>query len=284
MSKSLIKTPAPFILLYCFLFSIIIFPVFYLNIELSLERLFAYPIYRVRSVVSRLHLTYPQVKPAKTYTIVLVGDSMTDVLRLGENNLRSYFKKFYSNKFVNILNYGFGGTNILSLQDRLEKQTKYLETIYPSILDKKPDIILIESFGNNPLSQFPIDLGLKKQEEALDIFMKTVQEGNSGSIIIFMGSIAPNKKKFAEGVLNLTSIQKEKWVYERDAYIKNHIKYAKKHNIPLINIYEKSFDKNGDGDLKYISKYDYIHLSSEGIYFTNKEIANYIIGQRFLPL
>ena len=41
-------------------------------------------------------------------------------------------------------------------------------------------------------------------------------------------------------VYNLSPEQRKEWANERTAYIKNHIEYARSHNIPLINIFEKS--------------------------------------------
>ena len=66
-------------------------------------------------------------------------------------------------------------------------------------------------------------------------------------------------------------------------YIKNHIAYAKAHNIPLIDIYDKSLTPEGDGDLSNINPNDHIHPSFKGIDFISQEIANFIYENQILP-
>ena len=98
-----------------------------------------------------------------------------------------------------------------------------------------------------------------------------------------MTPIAPNKQFFAKGVYDLKPEVRAQWVEERLAYIKNTIDYANQNNIPLINVYEKSLAPNGDGDLKYISKTDYIHPSTAGIDLMSKTIADFIFTNKIFP-
>lgn len=226
-------------------------------------------------VGSKIKVKYPQ-----DYTIVLVGDSMTE--RMGNSDeLRADLKKYYPGKTFEVLNYGFGSTNILSVQDRLEKDTFYGRTFRP-ILDINFDLILIESFGNNPLSQFPLDLGLKKQTEALDKIVQAISISNTQSKIAFVAIIAPNKWFYGKGQVDLSAEKRAEWVKERVAYINNHMEYAKTHNIPLIDIYTKSLNSSGDGNIEYLNKDDYIHPSPNGIYLISDEIANYIFENHLL--
>lgn len=223
----------------------------------------------------RIKIKYPQ-----DYTIVLLGDSMTE--KLGNSDeIRVYLKKYYPDKTFEILNYGFGSTNILSVQERLEKETFYRRSFRP-ILDIDFDLILIESFGHNPLSEFPLKEGLKKQTEALDKIVETIKKENPQVKIIFVATISPNKKQYGRGQVELEPEVRAKWAEERIAYIKNHIDYAKTHNIPLINIYEKSLNFDGDGNLDYISSIDYIHPSPNGVYLISEEIAKYIYENEIL--
>ena len=215
-----------------------------------------------------------KVKYPQDFTIVLLGDSMTE--KLGNSDeLRTYLKSNHPNKTFEILNYGFGSTNILSAQTRLEKETFFGRTFRP-ILDIDFDLILIESFGNNPLSQFPQDVGLKKQTEALDKIVETIKKENPKAKIVFVATIAPNKNLYGKGQVDLTPEKRAEWANERIAYIKNHIKYANDHQIPVINIFEKSRDENGNGNLDYLSSSDYIHPSPNGVYFISEQIAEYI--------
>lgn len=225
--------------------------------------------------------TKTKVKYPQDYTIVMVGDSMTE--RLGNSDeLMGYLKKYYPNKTFQILNYGFGSTNILSIEDRLKRQTYYGRVFMP-ILDIAFDLILIESFGHNPLSEFPLNEGLKKQTEALDKIVTLIQKETPKAKIVFVATISPNKRRYGEGEVDLSPEKRLEWANERIAYIKNHIEYAQSHQIPIINIYEKSLNKDGDGNLDYISSLDFIHPSPSGVYFISENIAKFIFENKILP-
>lgn len=221
-----------------------------------------------------------KVKYPQDYTLVLVGDSMTEYLG-NSDELRAYLKEYYPRNSFEVLNYGFGSTNILSVEKRLTQNSFYSREFRP-ILDIAFDLILIESFGHNPLSQFPLDVGLKKQREALDKIVELIKKENPSSKILFVATISPNKKVYAYRKVDLSDEDREKWANERIAYIKNHIEYALSHNIPLVNIYEKSLNEEGDGNLEYISDTDYIHPSPNGVRFISREIADFIFKNRIL--
>lgn len=221
-----------------------------------------------------------KVKYPQDYTIVMVGDSMTE--KLGNSDeLRGYLKKDYPSKTFEVLNYGFGSTNILSVQERLEKET-FHNRVFRPISDIDFDLILIESFGHNPLSQFSLEVGLKKQIEALDKIMETIKTSSPDAKIVFIATISPNKRRYAESQVDLSPEKRVSWAEERVAYIKNHINYAQTHNIPIIDIYDKSLNKDFDGNLDYISTQDYIHPSPSGVYFISQEIAQYIFDNKIL--
>ncbi|MDD5147183.1 MAG: SGNH/GDSL hydrolase family protein [Candidatus Daviesbacteria bacterium] len=213
-------------------------------------------------------------------TIVFVGDSMTEYLG-NFDELKGYLKNYYPKRKFLLLNYGFSSTNILSVQDRLEKMSSHSGRIFQAINDIPFDLILIESFGHNPLSDHPLEEGLKLQRDALDKIVSTILQKHPKSTILFVTTIAPNKERYAEGVINLTTGERSKWAEERMSYIKNHIDFAKSHNIPLINIYEKSLDQNGTGSLDYINSNDFIHPSPTGIYFISEEIAKFLYNNKF---
>ena len=217
---------------------------------------------------------FPQdVRQPQDHTIILLGDSMTE--RLGNSDeLRAYLKEYYPNKTFEILNYGFGSTNILSVVDRLEKETFYHRAFRP-ILDIDFDLILFESFGYNPLSALPLEEGLKKQAESLSSAIRLIKEKNPKAKIVFVATIAPSKTKYGFSTVKLSSEKRAEWAKERMVYIENHIKFAKENEIPLINIYEKSL-QGGTGNLLYISDKDYIHPSPTGVYFISKEMAKFI--------
>lgn len=213
-------------------------------------------------------------------TIVFVGDSMTEYLG-NFDELRNYLRDYYPDKQFLLLNYGFGSTNILSVQDRLENDSTHSGRIFQAVNDIPFDLIIIESFGHNPLSNFPLEEGLNMQTQALDQLIATLTQKHSKSSIIFMATIAPNKQRYAEGVVNLTTENRQKWAEERISYIQNHISYAKSRSIPLINVYEASLNKEGDGNIDYINTNDFIHPSPTGIYFISEQIAKFLYKNKF---
>jgi hypothetical protein len=225
----------------------------------------------------------PSIPVKRAYITFLVGDSIISALGVNANQMREDLIASYpAHEFVNY-NYGFGSTNILSVPDRLEKPTTYLGETFLPINEQTFDLIIFESFAYNPLSEFPLAEGLKKQTEILEISIKAVIRKHPNSVVAIMVPIAPSEEFFAKGVFNLTPIVRKQWVEERVAYIKNAINFAEKNNIPLINVYEKSLTADGKADLKYINPTDYIHPSKEGIKLISKTIADYIFQNHIFP-
>lgn len=250
------------------------------NLSIYLEHILAYPIYTVKYVKSILLKQNHPIKPKNIYTIALIGDSMTDALRDAEFQLQNFLLPFYQSRKIQVLNYGFSSTNVLSVPDRLLKETIYLTKTYPPLLNSDLDLVIIESFGNNPLAEFPLEIGLNKQNQALDQIIKLIKENNPDTRIIFLTTVAPSKK-YGEGVVDLKPEERIKWKAEREKYIENHIAYTKSHKILLIDLYSKT--KNLE-ETPYISQSDYIHPSYDGLVFINLAIAEFIIKQRILPL
>lgn len=204
----------------------------------------------------------PKVKYPQDYTIVLLGDSMTETLG-NSVELKEFLSSHYPGKTFEVLNYGFGATNILSVMDRITKETDHGRKFRP-ISEIEYDLILLESFGQNPLSEYGLGEGLKRQSEELDKIADKLKATNPEGKIVFVATISPNKRIFAKNQVDLSDEKRIEWVDERIAYIKNHIAYANSHNIPVINIFEKSRLDNGDGNPDYISREiaDFIYLNN----------------------
>ncbi len=230
---------------------------------------------------------FPYEKPAipvkRSYLTMLVGDSIIGSLGENANQLRLELISLYpTHEFVNY-NYGFGSTNILSVKERLTKETLYQGKTYPPILSQGFDLIIIESFGYNPLSGPSLSESLKKYEETLNDVVIEIIKSHPNSVIAIMTPIAPNRENFAKGVYDLSPEVRIQWAKEREEYIKTAIKFAQERNIPLINVYERSLDANGNADLKYINPNDYIHPSKEGVVLITKTIAEFIYQNRIFP-
>jgi len=101
------------------------------------------------------------------------------------------------------------------------------------------------------------------------------------SLIVFIATIAPSPL-YGKGKIDLSPQVRIQWANERRAYIENHISYAKRHNIPLINVYEKTLDKNGNTIIKYINTGNYIHPSVAGVSFISQMIADYLYKNNIL--
>ena len=223
----------------------------------------------------------PKIAIAPSYTLIFLGDSMTEALGENFDDLRLDLTKYYSKKVFGLFNYGFGSTNILSAEDRLNHDTVYQGKIFPAILNRYFDVILIESFGNNPLSELPLDQGLQKQTAALDQMVAQLTDTHPNSLIIFVATVAPSSL-YGKGVVALSPQERIQWANERRAYIENHISYAKRHDIPLINVYEKTLDKNGLTINKYINPSTYIHPSSAGVGLISQMVADYLYQNHIL--
>lgn len=208
---------------------------------------------------------------------------MVAALGKNANELRKELISYYpTHEFVNY-NYGFGATNILSVPDRMERQTTYLGETFPPVIDQTVDLIIFESFAYNPLSQLPLAEGLAKQTEILDRSIKASMDRHPGTVVAIMTPIAPSEEFFARGVYDLKPDVRKLWVDERVAYIKNAVEFARKNNIPLINVYEKSLTEEGKANLKYINPADYIHPSKMGVMFISQTIADFIYQNRIFP-
>lgn len=218
----------------------------------------------------------PTLKPAPAYTILFVGDSMTAALGPNFDALRSLLDKSFPNKVFGLFNYGFGSTNILSVYDRLINDQNYLGQTLPAILSREFEVIILESMGHNPLSQFPLSEGLNQQTDALDKFVARLAFEKPNSLIVFLTTIAPSQSHYALKTTDLSPQIRNLWANERRNYIENHLNYALRHHIPVIDVYAKSLDAQGNTLLKYVNSSDYIHPSGEGIKLISQEIADFL--------
>lgn len=222
------------------------------------------------------HYNPPAVKPADSYTILFLGDSMTAALGENFDSLRQKLKVSYPNKVFGLFNYGMGSTSLATAPKLLTESTSIGTRTEPPILERYYDVIIIESFGYNPLSDLPLTDGLRRQEEILDQLVAQLAYHKHDKLIVFLATIAPSKTDYGRGTVELSDEQRALWANERIAYINNHIKYAKDHNIPLINVFEKSLAANGQADRRFINSDDNIHPSAAGIDLISQTIADYL--------
>lgn len=229
----------------------------------------------------------PTISRKDFYRIAMVGDSMTAALgphggKLSEV-LNALYKSTPAHQKILIDNYAQGSTNILDISGQMTKKITIGDVVFDPLLSRQFDILLIESFGYNPLSQFSLQDGLAKQAKILDQTMKLLTKDHPQMLIIFVATIAPNRETYAQEEVQLSVADRTIEANERDAYIKNHIDFAKAHNIPLIDMYDASILSNGDGNILYISPTDHIHPSFAGIDFIDQHISDFIYTNHILP-
>lgn len=230
----------------------------------------------------------PKIINKPVYKIVMVGDSMTAALGIYGGKLSEYLNTQYKStpghQRIIIDNYAIGSTNILDLHKQMTTKLTSGDVTLDPLISVQPDLILIESFGYNPLSQLSLDEGKKTQIQTLDETMKFLATTLPQTAIVFVSTIAPDKQTYGlNGNPGMSVADRTIEVEERMAYIKNHMAYASSHHIPLIDIFDASLTADGNGNITYINPNDHIHPSFAGTDFIDRLIANYIFTSKILP-
>jgi hypothetical protein len=222
----------------------------------------------------------PKLQKKTAYRIILLGDSMTAALGPYADKLREVVKETYTDRDLIIENRSAPSSNVASLQDRLLSTSTQTDVDYEPILGKDFDIIVIESFGYNPLSHLGLAEGIDKANESLLNAMRILVREQPNALVIFLATVAPSHTMYGVGAVDLTPAVRDQWASERDAYIENHIAFAQEHNIPIVDVYHLTKSKTGDGMLKYINLTDHIHPSQVGVNFIQEQLAAYFIDNK----
>jgi lysophospholipase L1-like esterase len=231
---------------------------------------------------------YKKPTLAKTYRydVYLVGDSMTHAFGPRGGKFTENLSAAYPANFFEVSNYGQAAKSIIDLPNILKEQYQAdKDLLLKPILEAtpKPNLIIIESFGYNPLSQFSRAEGLKKQEEILTQVLTELTKRFPNTAIMFLTAIAPDKRTYAAKINKTTVAERFAQAEERIEFITNHRKYAREHNIPLADAYQESLDASGDGDTKYINADDNIHPSEEGLALMGRVITQSIKEENIFP-
>lgn len=217
-----------------------------------------------------------------SYVIALLGDSMIDTMGPGIPNLQKLLTQTYPGISFQLLNYGVGATSILYGKQRLANSYEYLGTQLPSLLSTRPDIVLIESFGYNPL---PPELGdINTQWLTLSQIVDEIRSALPLTKIIIGATIAPNASVFGDGApgLSFDTVGKKEHTDRIKIYIENAIHFAQSQHLPLADAYHASQNGDGDGNIKYINSGDHIHYSDAGRALFAQKIFTAIEGNRLL--
>jgi lysophospholipase L1-like esterase len=224
----------------------------------------------------------PAIPKNRSYRIIIVGDSIVNTLGLNANVLREDLIKYYPDSEFVTYNYGYPSTNVLSLYQRLTQTTNDGTKDNQAILTQQFELIIIESFGNNPLSEFPLAVGLQKQNEELERSVNAILAQKPNAALAFLTPIALDQVNYARESRDLSPEVRKQWVAERVAYIDNHRTFAQKLGIPVIDVYKASLKPDGTVDQSYISD-DFIHPSKKGIELISQVVADYIFNNKIFP-
>lgn len=214
----------------------------------------------------------PPVTRKSSYTIAVLGDSMVDTLGPGIPHLADALKKIYPRTEFLIHNYGVGGTNIDYGLQRLTSDYLYLDTPVPALVNRMPDVVVVESFGYNPYS---FDEGaLDKHWLALASIVDTLKSRIPNVKIVIAVTIAPDLSTFGDGVASFSPQDKQNRTTTIKKYLENAIKFAQSQHLPLADAYTPSLI----GTSKYINPGDHIHPSEEGKQLFAQKVTEAILS------
>jgi len=214
-------------------------------------------------------------------TIAVLGDSMIDTLGPGLPKLLSSLKLYYPNRQFQILNYGFGSSNLEHGLYRLTNDHNYLGQPIPSLLSQKPDIIIIESFAYNNFGNS--QSGIDRQWLTLGAITTTIKDKLPQSKIIMAATIAPNSVIFGNGIANthFTAMEKMEKTNTIKLYLQNLVNFATSQGFPLADAYHLSLD-GSEGQKDLINSTDNLHPSDSGNQFFCDTIAKAIFDNKII--
>ena len=212
--------------------------------------------------------------------VVLLGDSMVDTydfMGSGFPELKRELVKLDPSSYIELKNHGVGTTDVALGLQRTSVSYDYLARgrKLPAVIDESPDLVILESFAYNHWTDSPDDIN--KYVACHRNIIRTIKEKTSAKILL-LSTIAPNKKKFATGVLSLNWTE-QKRVKEYELVIKYFCEFnqfASQSGLPFLNLFDQSLTSQ-TGKLAYISNVDYVHLSYSGRTFISRLLAPEIL-------
>ena len=229
------------------------------------------------------HTPAPSVRVRKNaFTIALLGDSMIDTLGAGIPDLNTTLSSKFPGVNFTLLNYGVGGTNIEYGIQRIANSYEYLGKQIPSLISQHPDIVVVESFGYNPLPD--PNNGLNQHWLDLAKVVDSLRANLPGVKIVIAATIAPNAKVFGDGAAGIAFSEQDKWqrVDVIKHYLESTVQFAQSQHLPVADAYLPSLGSDGNGNLTYINAGDHIHTSPAGRTFFASVVAQAITANHLL--
>lgn len=193
----------------------------------------------------------PTVFPTRSAIITLFGDSM--IQTMGEaTTLKNYLEEEYQDLQIKIVNLGVGAT---TAEDGLRR--------VQTIIDSRPDIVVLESFSYNHLSKD--EAGLLRHKEVLGEIISKLQAAGISKMVILttIAPVALYAQDASESAGWSSSFRREEadWIKR---YLENSAEFANLQKLPLVNAYKASLTEDGYGKAFYVNPKDDIHPSDAG--------------------
>lgn len=211
--------------------------------------------------------------PKNSYTVAIIGDSMVDTMGEKLEYLEHALTKKYPETKFTLYNYGHGSQNVIDGLDRIDKAFKYHDRDFKPLTELRPDVLVVASFGYNPLSPFDRDEHWLKLAELISR-AKTITKN-----VYVLAEIAPQVADFGKGPNGVSwpesmRIEQAKKI---TLQLQNAIGLARSLSVPLIDCFTPSIDEHSkEGNKKYINASDGIHPSIAGHEFMAEKIVNVI--------
>jgi len=229
----------------------------------------------------------PTIKPqtiggdGQVITIAVLGDSMIDSLGAGIPDLEKSLAQYFPQKKFNIINYGVGASDLEYALYRLKNNYRYLDTVHPSLLSLKPDIIVVESFAYNNFGN--TQNGFDRQWLALGAITTEIKTNLPNTKIILAATIAPESSRFAVGSgTTYTAMEKIEKTKTIKLYQKNLLNFATSQKFPLADAFTPSLNSKNEGLSQLINDKDNLHPSALGSQFFCDTLAKTIFDQGLL--
>ncbi|MBI3384945.1 SGNH/GDSL hydrolase family protein [Candidatus Gottesmanbacteria bacterium] len=215
----------------------------------------------------------PNSPTIKSYTIAVLGDSMVETLGQEMWHLKTALHQYYPYAHFNLLNYGDPATDAEFGLHRLTNDFDQMGTRYPSLLSRRPDIVVVESFAYNPWGDGQNDID--RHWLTIAKMIDAIKTASPQTKIILAATIAPNANVFGDGVLNWDAAGKLTKTNTIKKYLQNIINFAGSEHYPLADSYHASLGSDGNGLLQYMSG-DHLHPSGPGGMLFSQKIADAI--------
>ncbi len=206
-------------------------------------------------------LPTPTPKPLKlkNISLALLGDSMMQTMGEGVY-LKKILEEANPGYQFRILNFGVGGTTIMSGWERL-----------PEVIKENPDMVVVESFAYNHSA-----LTLDQQWQTLIKIVDALKEKKIQ--VILLATLAPNSSIYAKGIEGINWSQEERQAEAKmtKSFLENIIGFARGSKLPLADAYSASLDQYGQGKTIYIEKATNLHPSEEGKRLVSQKITEVV--------